>query len=142
MSSRPLTASLGVPRPVTDAQRHASAVLQRLDGAVMLKYGLTGIGLMRAVLIGGRTIAQAAREGFNGSQRALDWHARFFRACLEVLAVVTGHAAKPRGWRPSVVDRWFMQAIEVAGAANYCASLSPPRSSSTPSTARPLSVST
>jgi hypothetical protein len=73
----------------------------------MLEHGLVGTGLMRAILQGGRTIAQAALEHGDGSQRALDWHARLFRQCLDVLALATGHASGPaRGSRP-VVDRWL-----------------------------------
>ena len=71
---------------LTTALRRSAGAPQWLDGAIALEHGLAGDGLMRMVLIGGRTLRPPASSWADRSQRSVDWHGRLLRRCLPVVA--------------------------------------------------------
>jgi hypothetical protein len=85
--------------PFSDQQRSAIRRLRMIDGTLALRLGVDVLELMQAVLLGGRSVAGASRQG---GRKASYW-CTAFRLALDEIAAIAGIAtAKPK--RPPVPE--------------------------------------
>ena len=92
--------------PFNDRQRRATQRLRVVDGSIVLRFGIDVLVLVHAVLLGGRSIASAARQQPGGMP--VKFWACAFRLALDEVAALAGLATKPE--RQPLPERCALQA--------------------------------
>jgi hypothetical protein len=101
-----MTGSMAARRLMTDAQLAAAAKLRRVDAAVILRHGTTGLTMLRSVLIEKCEIGEIAKAHANGGAKDRKWWGSLLHRVLDELARALGVASNPAPVPALVIDRW------------------------------------